>query len=93
MKFGTAKDHGHTSCILIIILFDESSKYSNGAKFLGYIRSNTDPLCIQFNLRVHPSQRFITSELCIRDVWNVSDTSMAAEERFEIYTNLFTFRI
>jgi hypothetical protein len=34
MMFGTEKDHGiPTSFICITILFDEFSKYSDGAKF------------------------------------------------------------
>jgi hypothetical protein len=37
----TAQDHGHTSFILIIILFDEALNYVDGAKFWGYIETNT----------------------------------------------------
>jgi hypothetical protein len=32
----------------IIILFDEAFKYGDGAKFICYIRTDTEPLCIEF---------------------------------------------
>jgi hypothetical protein len=31
-----------------IILFDTVFKYDNGAKFLGYVGINTEPLCVEF---------------------------------------------
>jgi hypothetical protein len=31
-----------------IILFDKAFKYGSGAKFLGYVGTNTKPLCIKF---------------------------------------------
>jgi hypothetical protein len=37
-----------TSWIGIIVLFDEASKYRDGAKFLGYVVTNTEPLCVEF---------------------------------------------
>jgi hypothetical protein len=32
MKSGTGEDHGHTSFLLNIILFDEAFKHGDGAK-------------------------------------------------------------
>jgi len=36
------------SFIWMIILFDEAFKYGDGAKFWGYVGTNTEPLCVQF---------------------------------------------
>jgi hypothetical protein len=39
-KFGTAINHGHTSCT-IFMLFDEAS---DGSKFWGYVGTKADSL-------------------------------------------------
>jgi len=38
----------HTRFIKIIILFDESVKYGDGAKFWGYVGTNAEPLRVLF---------------------------------------------
>jgi hypothetical protein len=35
--------------ILIIVLFDKTFKYGDGAKFWGYIKTNAEPLCVEFS--------------------------------------------
>jgi len=37
-----------TSFIIVIILFGEVFKYSDGAKFLGYVGTDTESLGVQF---------------------------------------------
>jgi hypothetical protein len=37
-----------TSLIWIIILFQEAFKYGDGVKFLGYVGTNAEPLCVEF---------------------------------------------
>jgi hypothetical protein len=37
-----------TSCIEIIILFDEAFKYGDGANLLGYVGINAETLCVEF---------------------------------------------
>jgi hypothetical protein len=37
-----------TSFILIISLFNAVFKYSDGAKFLGYVVTNAEQLCVEF---------------------------------------------
>jgi hypothetical protein len=34
--------------ILIFILHDEAFKYADGANFLGYGGTDTEPLCVEF---------------------------------------------
>jgi hypothetical protein len=36
-----------TNLIRIIIFFDEALKYGYGAKFWDYVRTNTEPLCVE----------------------------------------------
>jgi hypothetical protein len=36
------------SFIGIIVLFDAVFKYGDGAKFLGYVVINAEPLCVEF---------------------------------------------
>jgi hypothetical protein len=37
-----------TSCIWIIIFFEEASEYGSGSKFWGYVEPYTDSLCAEF---------------------------------------------
>jgi hypothetical protein len=37
-----------TSFILIIIMFDEASKYGDGAKFWGYVGTEAESVCVEF---------------------------------------------
>jgi hypothetical protein len=36
-----------TSFVLIIILLDKTFKYGDGAKFWGYVRTSTEPRCVE----------------------------------------------
>jgi hypothetical protein len=48
MKFDTTKEHRDSYKFWNIILLDETFKYVDDAKFLGYVGKNADPLSVQF---------------------------------------------
>jgi hypothetical protein len=48
VKFGTVRDHRHIYKFLIFILRGECFKYSDGAKFWGYVGANSEPLYVEF---------------------------------------------
>jgi hypothetical protein len=47
MKFRTVKGHGRTYKFFWIIVFlNETFKYGDGAKFRGYVGTDSDLLCV-----------------------------------------------
>jgi hypothetical protein len=93
-----------TSCISIIILFDEAFKYGDYAKFWVHVWTNANPLCTEFCSFVR-CQNFVnyffieydTNVLqleslipisFIKCVLNINDADMATEERLEVMYKL-----